>query len=216
MFRPLQWIEATLNRTLAFDARTPQRLETLHGKKLAIKMTGLTLQFLIVFSKTGLRFSADPLDQADILARGPATAFLSLAISKDPFAASRLGLSFEGDTTIAQAMQTFFLDLEIDWEEILSHFTGDVVAHSIFTLTKKAQEQQKVIQENLNLALGDYLKQEIRLLPSQPEVEAFLDEVDDLSQAIERLQARLERLEPLQAGKEMRKEGDSSKIGAAE
>jgi ubiquinone biosynthesis accessory factor UbiJ len=49
--------------------------------------------------------------------------------------------------------------------------------------------------DRLSCSMAEYLQEESRELPSRAEVEGFLDAVDELAGAVDRLEARLGRLE---------------------
>ncbi|MCB1903235.1 MAG: sterol-binding protein, partial [Gammaproteobacteria bacterium] len=85
--------------------------------------------------------------------------------------------------------------MDIDWEEQLSHFTGDLLAHKTGNLLRTVRNWGTSSSTSLKLDLKEYLQEELRLLPGRLEVETFLGNVDVLRDDVERLQARLIQLQ---------------------
>jgi ubiquinone biosynthesis protein UbiJ len=96
-----------------------------------------------------------------------------------------------GDVEVGQNVKKLFDELQIDWEGHLAHFTGDVVAHQLGTLVRKGRKVKAQLQDTFCQNVSEHLQEELRLLPSHQELEDFYQDVDDLSLAVDRLQARL-------------------------
>lgn len=124
-------IETSLNQLLSLDKQTPSRLRKLVGKVLKLDLRELK-PLWFVFSERRL----------DVLARyeGEPDAVLSLSLTaigllKDPSALTRYireeKLDLSGDPQLVQAFSALLGELDIDWEEELSRYTGDVLAHTL-------------------------------------------------------------------------------------
>lgn len=189
--------ESCINQALRFDPRTQNRLETLFGKRVRILISDFNFCFEFIFLKEKIYCTQTLSDTYDVCIKGPLSAFLTLALTKKTEAAQSLGLIIEGDMETALAVKTFFLDLNIEWEEVLSGFVPDPIAHQTFNFIRKTREKQQEILQTLGLQLGFYFKEERNLLPSPLEVSLFLNEVDEVRESYDCLSAKLERLEPL-------------------
>ncbi len=191
----LTTLETALNYYLRLDPETLERLGRLQGKVIAIELRGLDLTFYALPGRCGLRLHPQWEDEVDT------------TISGTPLAMSRLGLGdssqalFSGDVTISGDVETGqrfkqILDgIEIDWEEQLSRFTGDIIAHRTGDLVRDGLEWGHRVLESLQQDIGEYLQEESRILPSRVEVATFMDEVDRLRDDTERLEARVRRLQ---------------------
>jgi len=100
----------------------------------------------------------------------------------------------EGDTDTAQAIQTLFLELDLDWEEAFSCITNDSIAHTAFQIIKKARKRQQEFFDSLTHSTRDYLQEEGRLIPHSIELENFIRSVDTLRSDVDRCEARINRL----------------------
>ena len=85
--------------------------------------------------------------------------------------------------------------LEIDWEEHLSRLTGDIIAHQIGNTVRGLFRWGERSAEHLGQDAADYLQEETDILPVPWEVEGFIEEVDTLRSDIDRLEARVKRLQ---------------------
>ena len=188
-------IETSLNQLLALDKQSPARLRKLAGKVLKLELRELK-PLWFVFSERRL----------DVLARyeGEPDAVLSLSLTaigllKDPSALTRYiredKLDLSGDPQLVQAFSALLGELDIDWEEELSRYTGDVVAH---TLCSGARQARRFVGRELcrsQRQVAEYLTEEARLAPGPLEVASFNDDVDELAQQMKAVELRLARLE---------------------
>ena len=188
-------IETSLNQLLALDKQSPERLRKLTGKVLKLELRELK-PLWFVFSERRL----------DVLARfeGEADAVLSLSLTalgllKEPSALTRYireeKLDLSGDPQLVQAFSALLGELDIDWEEELSRYTGDVVAH---TLCSGARQARRFVGRELcrsQRQVAEYLTEEARLAPGPLEVASFNDDVDELAQQMKAIELRLARLE---------------------
>ena len=91
-------------------------------------------------------------------------------------------------------MNTCLGGIDIDWEEQLSRLSGDVLAHRLGTMVRGALDWGRRAKQSLERDVAEYLREETGLNPRQDEVESFVAGVDVLREAVDRLEARLERL----------------------
>jgi len=101
-------------------------------------------------------------------------------------------LEVEGDIQLVQRFASLLTDMEIDWEEHLSHKVGDVIAHKFCyhskQLFKTAVKKSKVIEKQTAL----YLTEEAKLAPSSLEVAYFCDQVKALQKQTDELLFKLD------------------------
>ncbi len=188
-------IETVINNALKMDPRTPVRLATLDDKILKVEVSDLSLTLYVIFSNSGISISKLSLINSHTTIKGPLNAFITLAIHKDPRLAVQKGLTIEGDTTVGETIQTLFFTLELEWEELISQWTGDTVAHLIGKFFRNTQKLNKKFMASLNYNSSEYLKEELKIVPTQEEVDDFLMAVDKLRTDIDRTEARFNHLE---------------------
>ncbi|MDO2949772.1 ubiquinone biosynthesis accessory factor UbiJ [Aeromonas simiae] len=188
-------VETACNQLLARDASAAERQKKLIGKTLRLDVHELKPLWFIFSS-----------GRVDVLARyeGEADAGLSLSLSalgllRDPSALTRYireeRLDIEGDPQLVQAFGSLFGELAIDWEEQLSRYTGDVLAHTLFAGARKARSLLGLELRRSRTQLAEYLTEELRLAPGPLEVASFGDDVEALASRLKATELRLARLE---------------------
>ena len=91
-------------------------------------------------------------------------------------------------------MQKIFTDLDLDWEEALSHYTGDILAYRIHQQARAARDWLRKSLGSLSQTSSEYLREEIRLTPTQVEFDRFQQQATLLKQDVERAEIRLRHL----------------------
>lgn len=104
-------------------------------------------------------------------------------------------MTFTGDAELAAALQYLARHLEWDVEEDLSRVVGDVAAHRIAGGARDFVAWQKEAAIRLGQNFAEYLTEEAGVIAPQAEVAGFARAVDDLRDAVERLEKRIAHLE---------------------
>jgi ubiquinone biosynthesis accessory factor UbiJ len=104
-------------------------------------------------------------------------------------------MTFAGDAELAAALQYLARHLEWDVEEDLSRVVGDVAAHRIAGGARDFVAWQKEAAVRLGQNFAEYLTEEAGVIAPQAEVAGFARTVDDLRDAVERLEKRIAHLE---------------------
>lgn len=160
---------------------------------LSLTGTGLTLYFMP--DAEGVQVLSQYEGNVDTHLTGTPLGFARLALDRREDALFQGAVKIDGDTAIGQQFQDLLAGTDWDWEEQLSHVTGDVIAHQAGRLVAQVGRLLRDTRETLADDCSEYLQEESRLLPTRIELRYFLDDVDNLRDAAERLQARVERLQ---------------------
>ncbi len=191
-------VERGLNRVLAMDSTALPRLARLSGRVIAVECATPKLQLFILPSATGLQLAAQWEGPADCRLRAPAASLLRLATSKDK---TRIlhspEVSLEGDSAVLLELSGILQDLELDWEYELSRWLGPVGSQLLGGHLRSRVNWSSQTLDSLRLNLADYLSEESRSLVGQREADARFAELDNLKLALDRLDARIERLAQL-------------------
>jgi ubiquinone biosynthesis protein UbiJ len=100
----------------------------------------------------------------------------------------------EGDTEFAAAISHLASNLRWDVEEDLSKVVGDVAAHRMADAGRAAAAWPGHAARSAGANVAEYLTEEAKILVTPLQAEQFLREVDELRDAVERLEKRIERL----------------------
>ncbi len=194
--------EIGANRLLTYDEAALAGCRELEGSCIAIDVSDLDFQVYCHPGSWGLRLSArPPAREADAVISGRLLSLVNLASREDKISTSiQEQVSFRGNAGLAQRLQQIITALDIDWEEALADRIGDVAA---FQLNSRARNFAAWLRHSADSVLqttSEYLREEARLSPAEPEFEDFRAGVsalkNDVARAEQRLQRLLDKLQP--------------------
>mgnify|MGYP000935755031 CR=1 FL=1 len=186
-------LQTIINKFISLDhsSATKNILLALQHKNITIICTDFaTRPLYCTFDQQKILFASIPSAQNDTIISSTLSGFVQFMLTKQ-----NVNISITGDAIVAELLQKLYFHLDIDWEEQLSHITGDIVAHQAVKLIKQYKQQQSFVTNSLGEMLTEYLQEEIAILPTNCEINNFLQEVDDLRLAIDRLEARFRAYE---------------------
>jgi len=187
-------VEIAVNAALELDPQTIERLQLLSGRVVAVEFEGLGQRLFIRPHAKGIDLMGDYEGDVDTTLRGTPMALLRMSNGKPGEGLFGDGVTLSGDIEFGQRLQAIFAQIDIDWEEHISHLTGDIIAHQIGkgfrTLTGWNQQNRKSCERDIS----EYLRYEIDSLPLGWEVEEYMSGVDKVRSDVDRLEARVNRL----------------------
>lgn len=189
----LSTLERSINRVLATAPGGPRALQDLDGTVFELALTDLELSVWVASNGRSLRLSAEPPGECQLRISGRSADMLRAALEGRTGERFPSEVSVEGDMDTARQVQALFKALDPDWEEALAGLTGDTVARGVGETIRRGlgwgRETRSAFEQNL----GEYLRDELRVVPDRQEVEAFMDAVDRLRDDVERLAERVDR-----------------------
>jgi len=189
-------LESAVNGYLALDAEIAQQFSELHGKTIGFDLQGTGIVLYFIPSQNGtLQISSKLEADADCLISGSVFSLVRSHFDDDPQQMFEGDILVKGSTGLAQKFVAILKRVDVDWEEQLSKVTGDIIAFRIGESLRNSNDWVKNTASTLGLNLQEYLQEEARLLPTVFELEEFNQNVDKTRDAVERLQARLQRLQ---------------------
>ncbi|MGR9114500.1 MAG: ubiquinone biosynthesis accessory factor UbiJ [Gammaproteobacteria bacterium] len=188
--------EAALNRYLALDNDVGFFLEPLAGKVIAVTVLPFNDTIYLCPSAKSIQVLDVYPDEPDTTLTGSAIAFGLMGLSSKPMRSIFSGeITITGDMHTGRRFQALFDKLDIDLEEKLSQYTGDIVAHKIGQFFRAGRHWSQDAMESLKLNAAEFLQEETRDLPAGPEADIFYRQVDELRADYDRLNARFLRLQ---------------------
>jgi len=192
----IRTLESAVNHWLGLDPDNRTRLAALENRCICIDLTWPGLQLYLYPGSEGIRISGRHEGDADTTLHGSPLALARLGIGGDIGKTLFSGeVTISGDVDTGQAFKAILDDMDIDWEEHLSRLTGDVVAHQLGNAARRAGGMLRHGRVTLEQDIGEYLKEELRVLPARIEVENFAADVTRLRTDTDRLAARILRLQ---------------------
>lgn len=188
-------IIAGLNRYLEADQERAAGLDSIKGKVIRLYVREIEKELL-------LRIQQRYIEDADSDVQADVEISISLKIVPEFFMGADQdklikhgGIEIKGDAHIASVFQNTLREIEIDWEELLSKYTGDAVAYQFGKSAKALHSFGQSLRQNLHQDMRDYLQDNIQASATQDEVDQFIQEVDNVRAKADRLEARLNRLQ---------------------
>lgn len=198
LLRPL---ESLLNRNIAASARARGLLGQVAGRSMELRLSATPLRLRFVADAEKVTILAADEQPADAIIEGTPFALARLALG-DPVQSIRAGgAQVSGDAEIAQGFQKLFAAAQPDFEEELSRLTGDVAAHHLANLARGALDFGRRARDTFAQNVAEYLTEEGRDVPARTEVDEFLEGVDRLREAADRLDARIAIIERGRSGR---------------
>ncbi len=189
-------LETALNQYLTLDEDVELLLAPLAGKVIAVHLEPLNETLYLCPTRDKIQILEHFQGEVDTQISGSLSALGLMGLDASSIRSIFNGeLNIEGDTCTGEIFQQLFKKLDIDLEEKLSHFTGDIIAHKIGNLFRSADNWTQQSLETFRLNTEEFLQEETRELPAKPEVAIFFQQVEELRSDFDRLEARIERLQ---------------------
>ena len=184
-------MEKVINSALRYDPASQKSISQIEHI-LAIESTIPQLTLYIHGKQDGIYISSHCESPVTTHLRGTPLALLSLV--KQPTNLANSGVELSGRVGLLEQWQQVLQQLDIDWEDAISQVLGDIagptIAQGIRTSLGWARDQQQTQQR----LLKDYIEEELQLTPTQAELTQFSDGVNQVSQDLDRIDARIAQL----------------------
>jgi ubiquinone biosynthesis protein UbiJ len=198
--------EAWFNRGAQGSARAANLFKRLERTALRVDILGVTsLRADVATGRLALSAAESPGDLAaapvDARITGSPFALMALARSggpggstvQSPAGGARATVS--GDAEIANLYRQLFAAARPDFEEELSRLVGDLPARRLSQFAQRAADWVRRTHRTASENIAEYLQEESRDLVNRHELDEFLRGVDSARETVDRVEARLSRLE---------------------
>jgi ubiquinone biosynthesis protein UbiJ len=188
--------EAAFNRNIAVSGQAAALVKRLEGRSLQIEVDGITrVRALCAGGRLALLAGEDT--PADAVIAGSAPALLQLMRGGGAPGSS---VQIRGDAEIANAYRELFAAARPDLEEELSRWVGDLPARGLAQVARSVRTWARRARRTAGENIAEYLQEEGRDLVNKTEMEEFLRGVDGVRDGVDRVEARLKRLEQRAGG----------------
>jgi ubiquinone biosynthesis accessory factor UbiJ len=191
-------LETAFNRYLALDNNKEDLFFPLKGKIIALTIQPFNETLYLCPTSDSIQIIDQITGQPDTTISGSIWALGLMGISTKPMRSVFSGeIKIEGDIQTGKQFQAVFKKLDIDLEGLLAQYAGADLASRISQFFRSWQEWGKESIVTFKLNTAEFLQEETRDLPAKPEVDIFYQHVDELRNASDRVESRIERLEKL-------------------
>lgn len=189
----LAQLEALAQKVLEYSPATRLQLNKLAGQVAHIHLSAPKLDVFVQLETDSLRLTQHCELPVAVHIEGSAPALVRQMLQPGQFRAGA-GVSVEGDIALAQTLSQIARQLDFDWEELLAQHMGDIAAHQIGQTLRWGANFLGAFARK---ALHDgrrFLVSEQPMLVEKPMFNRFSDDVHQLRQDYDRLEARVARL----------------------
>jgi ubiquinone biosynthesis protein UbiJ len=178
-----------LNHILRRESWATARLRPFAGRTVRLAGGPLGISFTIQENGEVAQATGATIDAELVLTTGGLLAWLSSGETRHDIA------RIEGDHDLGMEVGKVLGQLRWDVEEDLSRVFGDVAAHRMVAAGNRLLSWQRDAALSLVRSLAEYWTEEQPLLAKPLAVRRFMHEVDDMRDAVERLEKRIWILE---------------------
>ncbi|WP_028485961.1 ubiquinone biosynthesis accessory factor UbiJ [Thiomicrorhabdus chilensis] len=184
-----QVFEFALNQAVRLDEQQGQVFQPLNDKVIALQLNDLNTTLYILFTDYGISVQNTLQGEADAKIETTLTDLLAFA---------QTGLlkhaTYQTDEALAETFVNALGSVEIDWEEHLSHYTGDLIAFKIGHAARSMMQSKTAVKQQIGDTLKEYLQFELNALPTHSQVQRFGKQVLQTQKDVEALENRIDAL----------------------
>jgi len=182
--------EAALNRGIESSVTARAALARLAGRTLVVEILDTKLSITVTAAENRLLLHGEGAEQCDARIKGTVLSLLSMMLGDE--SEQKVGrVIVEGDAETAQQFRDLLKLAAPDLEEELARRLGDVPAHHIGRTARSAFDWGRKAIATFGQNMAEYLQEENRTVVPKVEIDEFTAEVDQLREAVDRLDARL-------------------------
>ena len=173
----------------------------LESKIIRLHITGLELNLYFLPTSNGIQVlgnypGVDEGGIVDATIHGSPMALIRLTTAENSGETLlKTDVEIDGDMRVAEKFSQILREVDIDWEEHLSKWVGDIIAHQAGQVARNTTGWVKDSVDSMRLNTGEYLSEEAKFTPADAEIHHYLDQVDDIRMGVDRLQARIALLQ---------------------
>ena len=196
---PMLWLDAMINRYLLLDPEIAQKISAFEGRVIAIELVGLNKKFYLFpqggSEDTCIKLSERYEGEPDTVLKGTPVALFKMGIASDVAPMMLKGeVEISGDMRLGREFKKLLAEMDVDWEESLASLIGDAPAHQLTRVAKQFTRWAGRAKQSIVADISEYLQEESRDVVAGAELEIFYQDVDELRDDVDRLQARVDAL----------------------
>lgn len=194
------WLDAMLNRYLSLDPEMAKKMSVFEGRVIAIELAGINKKFY-VFPQNNAEGACIKLSEyyegkPDAVIKGTPAALFKMGVTSDVAPMMLKGeVEIVGDMRLGREFKKLLAEMEVDWEDHLASLIGDAPAHQLARVAKQFSRWTNNARQSITTDISEYLQEESRDVVAGAELEMFYDDVDELRNGVDRLQARFDELD---------------------
>jgi ubiquinone biosynthesis protein UbiJ len=188
-------LEAAVNKLATLDPTFKTRCQPLVGKRLLVEVeeAKIPLTFVVTEQRIDVLSSKDEDNDCAIK-----TSLSALKELKDPNQITRLikdgQLSLTGDLQVAQQFSELLKETDVDWEQHLSDYLGDGLAHKVAVRFRHFGEVLGSKQQDFSRIITEFAQDEAKITPHPLEVKEHHKKVNETRAKVDKMAARVAKM----------------------
>ena len=188
-------VASILNRNIQETTPARELCRKLDGAVIAVRVRDTALATWFIVHDDMLELATDHDAEPDVLITGSLITLARMAGNSGLSALRKGELEITGDAHTAERFQRLLTLARPDVEEELAGFVGDAAAHRMGEVARGLGKWASDARETMGANIREYLQEESRDAPSRYEAERFAGNVATLRDDVDRLEARIARLQ---------------------
>ncbi len=191
----LRPVAKLLNRNISASTPARELCTKLSGSVVAVRVSDTALAAYFVVGDDALNIVTAATNDPDVIISGSLVTLARMAGQSGTAAIRDGSLDLSGDAELAGQFQLLLSLAKPDIEEELSTVVGDVAAHRLGEFARGLGRWGRDARATMGANVREYLQEESRDVPSRYELEKFNANVSTLRDDVDRIEARLNRLQ---------------------
>ena len=191
----LRPVANVLNKNIRATTPARELCRKLDGTVVAVRVRNTSLATWFIVHSDCLELTTECDAEPDVVIAGSLITLARMAGEPGVRALRDGSLELTGDAHLADDFQQLLEYAKPDFEEELSGVVGDVAAHRLGEMARGIGNWAENEGSTMGANIREYLQEESRDAPSRYEVDRFADNVGVLRDDVDRLAARIGRLQ---------------------
>lgn len=188
-------LESAVNKLSSLDPTFNERSRHLVGRRLMVEVQELKVPLTFVVTEHKINVLSGKNEGNDCSIK---TSLSALSELKDPNQITKLikeeRLELKGDLQLAQQVSELVKQTDIDWEEHLSQYLGDGLAHKVASRFKHFGQLLAQKNKDFEDVFTEFAQDEAQLTPHPQEVKQFSDKVGQTRAKVDKLAAKVAKM----------------------
>ena len=185
-------INKAMNKSLSYDFVSLKKLDSFENKVIKVELESTPFTFYICINDRKVSLSKSSTNVVDTTIKGTPLALFAMN-SEEPIQGVK-NVEIYGDANTGQFFAKWLKNIKPDWEEAWCDLLGDGMGVRVSNVVSGIMDFGKKFKDSLIRNTNEYLVEESRDLIAPAEMEAFLDDVDDLKADTARLEQQINAL----------------------
>ena len=175
------------------DPDSREKLAQLSGKTFCLEISAPPIKLYLLPTPHGIEFRREVEASPEVTLSGSLLAFVGLRRGASS-APHDQRVTIHGDAELGQALHKILGQLDLDWEELLSHYIGDTPARKLANVVRELAEWGEKSFDLTRENAADYLREEKLILATPSAVARFEQTLHQTRADVDRLTQRIARI----------------------